>query len=169
MYSLKLPEDLVAFLRAGRQLDYDPADCEAGAVTLLPLDQLQVELFPVDCQSTPIAEDDPHSAERGCYLVPGVSLLASCEGYEPAGLLLWLPEEGRYGTCDESHGPLRAFPREVTWTAIVADPAEYINAQWGEWPPDEVLVSWPKYRYSKKQWYEPLPLAALNDPNLGGS
>lgn len=26
-----VPEDLVAFLRVGRRLEYDPAKCEAGA------------------------------------------------------------------------------------------------------------------------------------------
>ncbi|MBA3474152.1 MAG: hypothetical protein H0T57_13155 [Rubrobacter sp.] len=42
-----LPEDLVAFIRAGR-LEYDPARCEAGLVTLLPARALKVELFPMD-------------------------------------------------------------------------------------------------------------------------
>ena len=35
MADLKLPDDLAAFLKAGRQLEYDPASCEAGLVTLL--------------------------------------------------------------------------------------------------------------------------------------
>ncbi len=36
-----LPEDLVAFLCAGR-LEYDSAECEAGLVTLLPAGALKV-------------------------------------------------------------------------------------------------------------------------------
>ncbi len=43
-----LPEDLVAFLRSGRRLEYDPTKCEAGVVTLLPAGVLKVELFPID-------------------------------------------------------------------------------------------------------------------------
>ncbi len=68
-----LPEDLVAFIRAGR-LEYDPARCEAGLVTLLPAGALKVDVFPTDCQSPPIEEDDPHYREMGSYLVPAVNL-----------------------------------------------------------------------------------------------
>ena len=52
MKTLALPEDLAAFLRAGRRLEYDPAKCEAGLVTLLPAGTLKVEVLPTDCQST---------------------------------------------------------------------------------------------------------------------
>ncbi len=38
---------------------------------------LKVELFPMDCQSTPVEEDDPHYREMGCYLVPVVNLVVS--------------------------------------------------------------------------------------------
>jgi len=31
----------------------------------------------MDCQSTPIKEDDPHYREMGCYLVPAVNLVVS--------------------------------------------------------------------------------------------
>ncbi len=68
-----LPEDLVAFLRTGR-LEYDPARCEEGLVTLLPAGALKVDVFPTDCQSPPIEEDDPHYREMGSYLVPAVNL-----------------------------------------------------------------------------------------------
>lgn len=56
-----LSGDLVAFLRAGRRLEYNPAKCEArhspagGA--------LKVELFPMDYQSTPVEEADSHYHE----------------------------------------------------------------------------------------------------------
>ncbi len=69
-----LPEDLVVFLRAGRRLENDPNSCEAGLVTLLPAGALKVDVFPTDCQSPPIEEDDPHYREMGSYLVPAVNL-----------------------------------------------------------------------------------------------
>lgn len=68
---------MVAFLRAGRRLEYDPARCEARLVTLLPAGAPKVELFPMDCQSTPVEEDDPHYREMGCYLVRAVNLVVS--------------------------------------------------------------------------------------------
>jgi hypothetical protein len=40
---LELPADLVAFLAAGKQLEYDPEPCEAGAITLLPLSELTLQ------------------------------------------------------------------------------------------------------------------------------
>jgi hypothetical protein len=162
MPNTNLPADLVAFLEAGRQLEYDPTTCEAGSLTLLPLDKLKVELFPMDCQSTPIEEEDPHYRELGCYLVPAVNLVAECDGgYDPVGFLLWFPEEGRYGTWDSSHTYLAGFPKEVTWEQIVAAPAQHINSQWiGAFPdsaPAEPLVPWPRYRYSTEQLFEPQP------------
>jgi hypothetical protein len=162
MADLKLPADLVAFLKSGKQLEYDPATCEAGAVTLLPLERLKVELFPTDSQSTAIEQADPPGGELGCYLVPAVSLLGDCTGgYDAVGLLLWYPEEGRYGTWDNSHTYLAVFPQETTWEQIVRKPAQHINSQWvgafEDSAPAEALVPWPKYPYSPKQIYEPLP------------
>lgn len=70
-----LPKDLLAFLRAGRRLEYDPAKCEASLVTLPPAGTLKVESFPMDCQSTPVEEEDPHYREMGCCLVAAVDLV----------------------------------------------------------------------------------------------
>jgi hypothetical protein len=77
-----LPADLVAYLRDGRELEYDPATCEAGKVSLRPLVSLVVELFPTDPQSRAISAEDPHRGQLGCYLVPAVNLTQSAEGYE---------------------------------------------------------------------------------------
>ncbi len=71
-----LPEDLVAFLRAERRLEYALAKCEARLVTLLPAGALKVESFPMDCQITPIEEDDRHYREMGCYLAPAGNLVS---------------------------------------------------------------------------------------------
>src|SRR5262249_52378066 len=126
MVDPNLPADLLAFLQRGQQPDYEPASCEAGKVTFLPLDKLKVEFFPMDANSP----NDPHAGEHGSYLVAGVSLIASSCGYEPVGLLMWLPLDGRYGTWDGEHGTLRVFPGDVNWSAIAEDPPRYINSQW---------------------------------------
>jgi hypothetical protein len=80
MSPLQLPNDLADFLAAVRQLEYDPGDCEAGQVVLLPLAELKLELFATMAASPAIRNDDPHRDENGCYLVPGVNLVASCDG-----------------------------------------------------------------------------------------
>ncbi len=91
--SLDLPVDLEAFLAVGKQLEYDPEACEAGAITILPFAALKLERFPVETGSLPEYKQDPHYPDVKSYLVLGVNLVASCTGGygEPEGLLLWLP------------------------------------------------------------------------------
>jgi hypothetical protein len=159
---LNLPADLVEFLRAGKQLEYDPGTCEAGAVTLLSLDQLCLELFPMDCQSTRVARRDPHRGERGCYLVEGVNLVASCTGgYHGAGLLLWLPRDERYATWDDSHDYIGVFRSWARWKHIVEAPAQHINAQWtgafADSAPASCFVPWTRHVYNVQQVHRQLP------------
>lgn len=155
MVNPNLPADLVAFFQRGTQPDYDPALCDAGAVTLLPLDKLKVEFFPM----TPEGAENPHAGEGGSYLVAGVSLLASCDGYEPAGVLLWLPIDGRYGTWDGEHGTLRVFREDVGWSAIAENLPRYINSQWGldGAAPVSDLIPWGRHPFNAEQLYHPLP------------
>jgi hypothetical protein len=61
----KLPSDLVDFLRANGKLDYDPSLCEAGTVTLLPLEDIRVALYPLDADNNDIPGNDPHKGEGG--------------------------------------------------------------------------------------------------------
>ena len=159
---LDLPTDLVAFLAAGKQLEYDPAACEAGAVTLLLPPKLKLERFPVEMSGSPFFEQDPHYPEVHSYLVLGVNLVASCTGgYDPVGLLLWLPVEKRYGVWDSSHCTIRMFGPEITWERIAAAPAQHINAGWTgidlDAPPMEDLVPWPIHPYGEAQVYDPQP------------
>src|SRR5262245_14682769 len=128
---LALPSDLVKFLEARKRLEYDPADCEAGAVTLIPLTELKLERFPVETSGLPVFKQDPHYPKVNSYLVLAVNLVADCTGgYEPTGLLLWLPVEKRYGIWDSSHCGIQVFGSEVTWERITAAPAQHINAGW---------------------------------------
>jgi hypothetical protein len=159
---LDLPADLVAFLAAGRQLEYDPATCEARAVTLLPLGGLKLERFPVETSGSAFFEQDPHFPEVNSYLVLGVNLVASCTAdYDPVGILMWLPVEKRYGVWDSSHCTIQMFGADVTWERIAAAPARHINAGWTgidpEAPPMEDLVPWLAHPYGDEQVYTPQP------------
>jgi hypothetical protein len=178
MYSLDLPEDLRAFLAAGKALEYDPADCDAGAIQLVPLDQLALQLFPMYTDSDAMTDanlnaDDPHRGEDGYYLVEGVNLVQECDDYDPCGLLMWFPLERCYGIWDSSHWHISVFRPEHTWSRIAADPVLYVNAGWGDlirdWPPLRPLIPWPKYRYSPQQGGGPFPYtpAANRDQGTG--
>lgn len=156
---VELPDDLREFLASGRQLAYDAATCEAGRVTLRALADLRIERFPVDLQSSDLAAEDPHRGELGCWLVPGVDLVATAGGdHDPRGLLLWLPVERRFGIWDPDHGSLRLFRDGTTWSEIAAEPASFIDAQWDEGVPTEQLRAW-AHEYSPEQLHEPLPFA----------
>jgi hypothetical protein len=99
---VEVPEDLLAFLSAGRPLQYDAGACEAGKVRLHRPDDLRQVVFRAQTYGTPVARLDPNSGEAGTYAVPGVDLVADCEGdYEPEGLLVWFPLEQRYGTTTQ--------------------------------------------------------------------
>jgi hypothetical protein len=143
--SLQLPDDLIAFLDSGGRLEYDPATCEAGEVTLLPLSALRLRTF--TARGGPAHQTGDPNFGRGVYRVSGVDLIATCTGdYEPEGLLLWLPGERSFGVWDPSHDYLMVFGMEVSWSQIVKSPARYINAQWGfedlDRAPAEFLCPW---------------------------
>jgi len=144
---MNLPDDLNRFLQSGQQLGFGGQRCETGEVRLNTLADLQVSTFRLQTYATPLQGEDPHKSEPGYYLVPAVSLVAECENYLPEFLLVWLPDEGGFGTGDEEHGHLLVFP-DVTWTDIVANPVLYLEAQWN---PDRgtgiYLRPWPKYPY----------------------
>jgi hypothetical protein len=99
---MHLPKDLVAFLRSGRQLEYDAEKCEAGRVVLKNVEQLTVSDVYVGSEESP--SDDSNASVSGYYAIPSVSLLAECDAsYDPEGILMWLPDQRRFGTWDDSH------------------------------------------------------------------
>ncbi|HTU22194.1 MAG TPA: hypothetical protein VMG10_29415 [Gemmataceae bacterium] len=131
MNEFMLPDDFVSFLDAGKQLEYDPDGCEAGAVTLHRRPDLRLRTFGAHCGGTPYEAEDP-GPSLGVYRVQGVDLIASCDGdYYPEGLLVWLPGELSFGAWDPAHDYIFVFGQAVTWSQIAASPARYINAQWG--------------------------------------
>lgn len=150
-----LPDDLVLFLRSGQQPQYDADSCEAGNVRLHALHQLVVEYFPMD----PTDDDDPHAGENGSYLVKGVSLVASCDDYDPEGLLLWLPLDRRYGIWDGEHGTLMVFSPTVSWTQIASDLPRYINAGWAIDGSEPVapLSAWDRHPHNAEELSWSLP------------
>ena len=138
-----LPNEVVEFLRSGRQLEYDFKSIEAGQVKLKRFEQLlQREIW----IGTNIS-GDPHANERGYYAIPAVSLTGECASYNPEFILLWLPQEELFGTWDCDHWALKVF-HGTSWKDIVADPVAYINAQWDF--ADQLgsqFVPWPQYTF----------------------
>jgi hypothetical protein len=91
--------------------------------------------------------------------VSGVSLIDSCDNYDPIGLLLWLPLDKQYGLWDGEHGTLLVFEPEVTWTEIAEDLPRHINAEWGldGSAPVSNLAPWVFHSYNDEQTCQPLP------------
>jgi hypothetical protein len=145
---VNLPQDLIDFLKSGKQLEYDIEACEAGRVKLKHLEQLFIEDFQVDSENSPLADFDPNAGEKGYYAVSGVSLLAEAEDYDPSGILLWLPQSRVFATWDCDHWNLLGFPG-VNWRQIVNNPLPYLNAQWRKSKEIKVmyLAAWENYPF----------------------
>lgn len=160
--AMNLPKDFQDFIQSRQELDYEPTLCEAGRVTLVPYSQLELQLFPVDCQDSEVSGDDPHKGELGSYLVTAVNLTQTAEKYDGEGLLLWLPKEKQFGTWDCSHPFIMVFEVEASWSMIIQDPVKYLNAQWSDGFLDSAEVTplkpWIHHKYSKEQVHTSLPL-----------
>lgn len=124
-----LPPDLVQFLKAGAVIEYDPSDCEIGAFKLRSLDEVEEIELALSTQGDECISDDPHKG-RGHYIVLAIDLLKECEGYDPEGMLVYIPELKQYGNFDCDHESLVVFPG-MSWSDFVADPVKYINGAWG--------------------------------------
>lgn len=147
MQELQLPDDLHQFLEHGKSLAFDPKDCETGAITFHSLSDLSLSEFHLQTYATPIEKDDPNVGESGVYVVPAVSLLSDCQKYGADFLLVWLPEEKKFGSGDEEHGHLIVFAN-ATWSDIMANPVSYLEAQWNEGGEfGEYLRPWDKYPF----------------------
>jgi hypothetical protein len=143
--SFSLPSDAVAFLRAGRQLEYDFAAAVPGEVKLRVFDELELG----EAWISTIIKSDPHFEEFGYYAVPAISLTEDCEEDDSEYILLWLPHERLFGTWDSDRWLLTVFEHS-TWTDIVENPITYINAQW--YPDSQTskhFIPWPKYAFKK--------------------
>jgi hypothetical protein len=143
-----LPHDLQEFLGKKKKLEYDVEECVAGKIALKRLDKLCIEPIYVDSENSPLEELDPNAGKRGYYAIPAVSLLSKCQGFDPEGILVWLPDQLSYGTWDNDHWDVLVFP-DVTWTDIVRDPVPFINAQWKHGVPLEYLAPWDRYQFKE--------------------
>ena len=55
--------------------------------------------------------------------------MADAEGYDPEGILLWIPSLTTFGSWDNDHWDLIVFAG-ASWEDIVSDPPRFLNAQW---------------------------------------
>jgi hypothetical protein len=139
-----LPADCWEFLRASKELEYDPSACEPGMVVLKKPDELSLDKVYVRTKGLSFAEDDPHRSEDGYYVIRAVALVRECQAYRPKGVLIWLPDYKAFGQWDDDHQVVTYFP-QVSWSTIAAGPAHYLNAMWdSRRGVGSLLVPWEK-------------------------
>lgn len=124
----ELPEETVAFLDENQAFQYTSSMVECGAIALQSLGRLALRDFWVNGDGRDWA-DDPHDSSTGYYSVPAVDLVHEAEGFDPDGILAWIPKIRSFGTWDCDHWDLIVFTG-TSWGEIVADPAQFLNAQW---------------------------------------
>lgn len=115
-----LPKEFVNFLKAGKQLSYDPDLCECGKVKLKDYSDLTIGY---------IYFDNTKNGNKSHFAVPAISLLETCEFYNPDFILLWLPNEKMFGTWDEDHWEMKVF-ENINWSEIIKEPIKFLNTQW---------------------------------------
>ena len=123
-----LPEETSDFLESNRALLYSPSAVECGAIALHSVNDLTTRDFWVNSDGRDWA-DDPYGSNTGYYSVPAVDLVSQAEGFDPDGILAWIPRAKSFGTWDCDHWDLIVFAG-TSWGEIVADPARFLNAQW---------------------------------------
>ena len=138
--SCSLPGEVVSYLRSHRTFDIDTSPSECGDVVLASADALAVRDFWVNGEGRDWP-DDPHADDGGYYVVPGVDLVGAVEGFDPDGILVWVPELSSFGTWDSDHWDLIVF-EATPWEAIVADPVPFLDAQWDPTCPFDYLRPW---------------------------
>jgi hypothetical protein len=142
-----LPSDLDEYLLSGRQLSYDVENCICGKLRTndkqkLMSENIEVALIDAHYPSRKQLESGPW----GHYIIPSVSLTAECDDFEPAHILLWLPNEELYGTYDPHHSWLGIFPN-TRWSDIEENPLPFINAQWQDHQRKLAIPFDPRGRY----------------------
>lgn len=140
-----LPVELWDFLVQSRQFDYDPELTETGRVMLHVAGSLRIGRV----YAAPGADNDPNRDASGVYRIPAISLVASCQRYDPDHLLTYLPFEQAFAAFDGDHALVTLFPG-ASWADIVKAPTRYLNALWQTQP--EVTVErgrawWKRYAF----------------------
>jgi hypothetical protein len=105
---------------------------------------------------------DPRRGD-GYYVVEAANLVASCEHYDPYGILIWIPKEKMFATWDCDHHLIKVLMTRrvrndqslieaVTWTDIASDPVRFINSQWThDCTTSKLLIPWPKYPWKPQR------------------
>lgn len=120
-----LPKDLLSFLTTGDQLHYDHSKTEPGRITLFRAEELRVGSVYAAAHSP----EDPNHGRSGVYRIPAISLVKSCERYDPDHLLTYLVVERVFAMFDADHARITVF-NDASWNDIQSSPALYLNALW---------------------------------------
>ncbi len=124
------PQDLIEFIQAAKQLQYDAAASQIGLVRLKSSEELEPSRLqiPTGCQDIDDV-DDPYEPIDGYYEAEVLDLVAHSEKYNPEGLLCWIAALNTFGSVDTEHGTVRTFPG-ATWSDIAASPRDFLDSQW---------------------------------------
>lgn len=148
-----LPKDLLAFIESTHEIELQfPKSriffAEVRKVQFLSIEELRLEEFEVNTWEYYHNHGEEGEDPDLTYKFNAVSLLKTTDGYEPSGVLVYIPLLRQYGTVDTDHALAYTFPH-CGWGTIEPNLPSYINAMWY---PDEVdmalLRPWADPRFS---------------------
>jgi len=142
---LKLPIDIVKFLKQGKQLEYEPSKSDVGIVKLQNFEELKLgEVCVIPSEDHEIWKKLPKNAKYAYYQVKIVDLVEEISGdYHPEGILIWLPEYEMFGNWDMEHLVITVFPK-VSWPDIIKEPIKYLEGQWNLYDYGDIEILKPR-------------------------
>ena len=132
--SQRIPEDLHRFLAAneGRQFAFDRkvhSHMEVDSFDFYAPKELTISILTVDTDEYHLNYEEPGDDPKLQFDIEGISLIRTCNSYDPEGILAYFPALKEYGTWDCDHYIINMFS-QITWSEIESRLADYINAQW---------------------------------------
>ncbi len=124
----KIPEDLEAFLKSGKDLEFLDRKAKRRKMKLKRLEELQLGQIYVTSEETEFEDEDPN-CYGGYYVVAAVSLVQEAWSLAPQNLLMWFPKYESFGQYDSNHYNALRF-EETKWKTIMNNPVPYLNAKY---------------------------------------
>lgn len=129
-----IPPALLDFLneQGGRMIEFDRSrqpQMEVSRCSFLRPEDLRVRTFEIETLEFYLNHNEPGENPRLCYPVEGIDLIGECDNYDAAGILVYFPCLGEFGSWDCDHRIIEVFPGKE-WPRIEQALAAHVNAQW---------------------------------------
>ncbi len=153
-----IPDDLQNFLATNEDRRFtfernEESEMEVDSFEFYAPNEVKLSRFTIDTYEYHLNHNETGNDPELRYDIQGVDLIRDCGGYEPEGILIYIPEFQEYGSWDCDHGLIAVYPN-VGWSTIETRLVDYVNAQWYPQLAEQYLLRpWADDRCSKIKPY----------------